>query len=168
MKSKSDQVKEILKKAILLEKQGEAFYSKVAEQSESESLKSIFETMAKEEEKHVMYLSEHFAGYEKNGIFSTTDQLSDPSELADAVLSEEIKKSINAAGYEAAAVSAAIEMEKKAVSLYQSRAKATNNEKEKELYNMLAKWELTHLDLLTDLNDAIVESVWNENSFWPY
>ena len=61
MKSESDSVLEILKQALYLEKQGKAFYTKVAEQAESEGLKNIFTSLAEEEDKHAAYLSEHFS-----------------------------------------------------------------------------------------------------------
>jgi rubrerythrin len=168
MKSTPDSVIEILKQAMLLELQGKAFYSKAAEQSETEGIRNIFSTMAKEEERHIHYLAKHYNSYKNNGVFSADIAYEASPEFADTVLSDQMKNSINAASYDAAAVSAAIEMEKKAVTLYQGRAKESEIDTERNLYDMLAKWELTHLDLLTELNDSIVESVWNENSFWPF
>ena len=43
---------EILKKAILLEKRGKAFYSNAAQNSENDDVKNFFELMAAEEDKH--------------------------------------------------------------------------------------------------------------------
>lgn len=43
---KIDKSIEILKTAILLERRGKAFYTQVARQSESKSVKKIFEMMA--------------------------------------------------------------------------------------------------------------------------
>jgi rubrerythrin len=168
MQSNSESALNIIKQAIFLEIQGRAFYSKVAEQCGQEGLADIFRTMAKEEESHIEYLTNYSNAYKNNGAFPEQSNIGPGPELADTVLSEEIKKSISAASYEAAAVSAAIEMEKKAVALYQDRAKKTDSTSEKELYERLAKWELTHLDVLTDLNDSIVEAAWNENGFWPF
>jgi rubrerythrin len=162
-----DPVLEIFKQAIYLERQGKAFYSKVAEQAESVEVGSIFSMLAGEEENHIEFLSEHFAQYNKTGKVAEIE-IEGPSTAAKEVLTEEIKSSIQAAGYEAAAISAAIEMEKKAIILYGNRAAEGTDEKEKELYSRLASWERTHLDLLTDLDRSIAESVWNENSFWPY
>ncbi len=168
MKSEGNSTIEILKQAMLLELQGKSFYTKVAEQGSSKDVAEIFNTMAKEEERHIHYLAKHYNSFKDNGVFSADVAYEASPEFAHTVLSAEIKNSIDAAGYEAAAVSAAIEMEKKAVDLYQRRAKESDIEEERKLFQLLAKWELTHLDLLTELNESIVESVWNENSFWPY
>ena len=168
MHSEKESVLDILKQAIFLEIQGRTFYSKVAEQSNSEGITDIFKTMAREEESHIEYLTKYSNNYRNSGVFPAFSSISTNPELAETVLSDEMKKSISAASYEAAAVSAAIEMEKKAIALYQDRAASAEDSNEKQLYDELAKWELTHLDVLTDLNDTIVESAWNENSFWPF
>ena len=55
-----DKTVEILKNAILLEKRGQAFYAKVAEQASSEAVKQFFSLMAEEELTHVSILSEQF------------------------------------------------------------------------------------------------------------
>lgn len=168
MDTSSGKVIETLKQAIIMEKQGNAFYAKVAAEAEDEGVKSIFTTMADEEKRHTEFLSRHYSEYVKNGGFAASISYGNPEELADKILTADMKNAIEAAGFEAAAVSAAIDMEKKSIDLYSTRAKQTENQAEKEFYNMLAKWETTHLDLLVELNNAVLESVWNENSFWPF
>jgi rubrerythrin len=49
--------RETLKKAILLEKQSQLFYEKVAAQAEASAVRELFRTLAGEEEKHVQILS---------------------------------------------------------------------------------------------------------------
>jgi rubrerythrin len=164
----SGKVIETLKQAIIMEKQGNAFYAKVAAEAEDEGVKSIFTTMADEEKRHTEFLSQHYSEYVKNGSFAPSISHRNSEEIADKILTADMKNAIEAAGFEAAAVSAAIDMEKKSIDLYSTRAKQTENQAEKEFYNMLAKWETTHLDLLVELNNAVLESVWNENSFWPF
>ena len=44
-----DRATEILKNAILLEKRGQAFYAKVAQQADGEAVKKFFTLMAEEE-----------------------------------------------------------------------------------------------------------------------
>jgi len=164
----SGKVIETLKQAIIMEKQGNAFYAKVAAEAEDEGVKSIFTTMADEEKQHTEFLSRHYSEYVKNGSFAPSISYGTSEEIAEKILTADMKNAIEAAGFEAAAVSAAIDMEKKSIDLYSTRAKQTENQAEKEFYNMLAKWETTHLDLLVELNNAVLESVWNENSFWPF
>ena len=61
---------DILKRAILLEKRGRAFYQKAAEQTDVEALKTFFTGMADEETRHIQILSDHFKNYEANREFA--------------------------------------------------------------------------------------------------
>ena len=159
-----------LKQALILERRGQAFYAKTAEQASVPGLKDIFTTLAEEEGKHIEYLNERFASFGKSGTFPSGE--ASPPEgsgrLADAVLTEEIRNSIDAAAYEAAAISAAIELEKRAIRLYSERAETAEDTKESEFYRSLAVWEDGHLELLVKLNDELLESIWNENNYWPF
>jgi rubrerythrin len=84
------------------------------------------------------------------------------------VLSEEVKTRIAAAGYEAAAISAAIDMEKKAIEVYSAQAAAASDPNEKALFNWLSDWEKGHLKILNDLDNELKEKIWNNNQFWPF
>ncbi|MCF7929162.1 MAG: ferritin family protein [Spirochaetales bacterium] len=160
---------DILKKAILLEQQGKALYEQVAQSTSSRGAGEVFSIMAKEETKHIEYLSKHFASVREKGAFLETDDYGKPDEsFADVVLEEEIIRQISASGFEAAAISAAIEMEKKAVSLYEKGAADTSDENAAGLYRTLADWERTHLDFLVEMDRELTEDIWNENSFWPF
>jgi rubrerythrin len=83
-------------------------------------------------------------------------------------LTAELKGQIAAAAFEAAAISAAIAMEEKAVAVYAGRQQAASDAEEKALYGWLAAWERDHLDFLVTLDREIKETVWNDNSFWPF
>lgn len=160
---------EILKEAILLERRGHAFYSKVARQSQNSEVKAFFETMAAEEERHIEILEGQFAAYAQNQQFlplSEKDRLSRP--VSDQVLSDALKRQIAAADFEAAAISAAMLMEERAVSLYGQRAETAGEPAEQTLYLWLAEWEQEHLSYLTQLDHEIRESIWNDQQFWPF
>ena len=160
---------DILKTAILLELRGKAFYSTAASEARSESVRRIFTTMAEEEDGHIAFLSRQFAEYEKNGRFAQTD-IKTPADDAEAVtiLSEKVKKEISAASFEAAAISAAIDFENRAVEVYQGRANEATDPNEKETYQMLADWERTHFRLLHKLDEDLKEQIWHDNNFWPF
>ena len=72
------------------------------------------------------------------------------------------------ADFEAAAISAAILMEEKAVKLYGERAAASGVEEEKALYQWLSDWEKGHLAFLADLDREIKAAIWDDNQFWPF
>ena len=159
---------DILKNAILLERRGKAFYTKVAEQTESEAARRFFQMMADEEESHVRILSEQFKTYMESNKFASKKQSYTPSgSLSSKVLTEELKAQISAADFEAAAVEAAMYMEKRAITLYAERSEAANDADEKALYKWLADWEKTHLQFLSEVDRALTEEIWNDNNFWP-
>jgi len=165
----SKPAEEILKTAILLERRGKAFYGTAARQTESEAVRKIFTTMAEEEDAHIEFLSRQFAEYEKSGRFAK-NAVEAPASDSEAVmiLSEQVKKEISAAGFESAAISAAIDFENRAVSIYQGRADESTDPNEKEMYQMLADWERTHFRLLHKLNEDLKEQIWYDNNFWPF
>jgi rubrerythrin len=158
---------EILKMAILMEKRGQAFYYQVASQTKSPEVKNIFEIMAKEEVLHEKYLSDQFKELQKNQKLSNVS-LPTADGFDNIILSDNLKKEISAAGYEAAAISAAIDMESNAVKVYSERAISATDENEKQLFNWLANWEKGHHKILIELDNELKESIWFDNQFWPF
>ena len=162
---------EILKMAILMEKRGKAFYEQVAKNTDNEEVANIFNIMAKEEQTHIEYLSEQFKYYKQNNKFKE-DRLIAKNEsdeaIANLIISGDVKKNISAAGYEAAAINAAIDMETKAIDVYTEHAKESDDKNEKELFQWLADWEKGHHKILNDLSKELQEEIWNDNAFWPF
>jgi len=166
---RDDQTTEILKNAILLEKRGQAFYGKISEQASGKAVKEFFEMMANEEVKHVDILSEQFKAYRRNNKFDPGEyDVNSTGSIVPQVLTEELKKELSAADYEAAAITAAMAMEKKAIKLYSDRAAEADDPNEKALYQWLANWEQQHLLFLSDIDKELTEQIWYDNSFWPF
>jgi rubrerythrin len=164
-----DKALEILKQAILLERRGRSFYSETARTATNDAVRTFFENMASEEERHIGILSEQFKSYTSTGRFQPSDDAeTEPESVAQTVLPAELRERISAAGVEAAAVSAAMAMEERAVRLYAARSDEAADPTEKALYQWLARWETQHLETLAGLDRAITEKVWNDNSFWPF
>ena len=160
---------EILKMAILMEKRGHAFYAKVAEQTADADIKHIFLTMADEETQHVKFLSEQYISYEKASSFTKVELPELENEgFSKLILSEDMKNKISSAGFEAAAISAAIDFEKKAVEVYSGRASSATDPNEQAFYRWLAEWEGGHLKILSDMDNELKEKIWNDNQFWPF
>ena len=161
---------DILKTAILLERRGKAFYSQVASTTMIPEARDVFSIMAAEEQEHIDFLSEQYKSVMNDNIFSK-QRLSEShanEAIVDRILNEGIKGKIEAASYEAAAIAAAIDMENKAIQVYSERAAEATDPNEKELYQWLADWEQTHLKLLNEMNKQLMESIWNDNQFWPF
>ena len=164
-----DKSTEILKNAILLEKRGRAFYSKVAEQASGRAVKDFFEMMADEEVKHVKILSDQFKAYRLNKKFDAGEyDESYSGGFTPRVLTKELKQELSAADYEAAAISAAMAMEENAIKLYSDRSAEADDPNEKALYQWLADWEKQHLHFLAEIDKELTEQIWHDNSFWPF
>ena len=165
----SQKVIDILKQSILAEKRGCAFYASVAEQAKDPEIRNIFTIMAEEETMHVKFLCEQFVSFSNNRQFlKMTLPHRTKDNIANLVLSAEVTKKISAAGIEAAAISAAIDMEKNAIGVYSSQAETSTDPEEQKLFSWLADWERTHLKLLTSLDDELKERIWFDNQFWPF
>ena len=160
---------DILKQAILLELRGKAFYENIAEKAENKAVQDVFDMLAKEEQKHIQALSEQFKAYrkEKKFILVGLHEQDSPS-VAFEVLTKEIKEKISAAGFEAAAISAGIAMEERAIQLYSKSAQTVSDSEAKALYEWLATWERDHLNMLLDIDKALKEKIWFDNQFWPF
>jgi len=160
---------EILKQAILLERRGESFYRNVSEKTENLAVRNFFEMMAEEEEKHANSLSDQFKSYcsERKFLKCDYENTSNTSgETKDLI--DEIKDKISSAGFEAAAISAAITMEEHAIKLYSKSSETSTDPDAKALYDWLARWERGHLNMLLDIDKALKEKIWFDNSFWPF
>lgn len=159
---------EILKSALLLELRGKSFYEKAAESADDQAVKDFFVKLAEDEVSHVQILSEQYKSYKKDGTFLETDRKSSNESVANAVLTDELKQRIAGAGFESAAISAAMGMEERAIKLYSQRAEASTDLQEKALYKWLAEWETQHLEFLAAIDKEVTEALWNDNSFWPF
>jgi len=161
---------DILKQAIIMEARGKSLYQKVAEQTENEDVKKIFNIMAEEEQTHIEFLSKQLVSYKNKEKFDKYDIESKQhdEETVNSILTKEITEKISGAGFEAAAISAAIDMENKSIEVYSEQAKKATDPNAKELFEWLANWEKGHHKLLTELNKQLTEKVWYDNSFWPF
>ncbi len=162
-----EKIVNILKSAILLEKKGETLYRQVAKQATSKEVKDFFNQLADDEVLHGEILKKHFQSYVKNKRFdpSVSDRYTTNS--VELILPAKLKEDINSAGFEAAAISAAIQLEKNSTESYGARAKETQDPEEIKLFKWLSTWEAGHLQNLMELDKALQEKIWYDNNFWP-
>ncbi len=164
-----DKTVALLKEALLMERQGYALYHEVAQKTESPAVKHFFEIMAAEEEDHIQVLSAQFDSYQKQKRLQPVDanDRARPDGKS-AELSQEIKDEVSAASYEAAAIAAAMGLEKRAIQIYGDRAARSDDPDEVALCKWLVDWEKQHLAILMKIHAELVQSVWNDRNFWPY
>lgn len=164
---KNEKTIEILKTAILLERKGKAFYSHVATQAKDEDVKEFFQLMADEEDEHINFLTDQYQNFVKNDSFTKVEFKHEDTTDED-ILTEKVKTKIENASFESAAISSAIDMENRAVKVYSERAESAEDQEEKDFYNFLANWERGHNKVLHEIDKALQDRVWNDNSFWPF
>ena len=159
----------ILKNAYLMEQQGKKVYQQAVKNAQSNEVKLFFQSLVDDEQEHMNILEKQFKAYMKNKKFVAGEYENDSETAkAPAILDDSLKEKINAAGFEATAITAAVSFEKKAVDLYGSRAEQATDPEEKKLYKWLSAWESIHLKKLVALEESLIEKVWNDNNFWPF
>ena len=158
---------DILKGAILLENRGKSLYESVVKSSESEGVQELFAMLSREEDKHIDVLTKQFSRISKGESFDVAELEKEQASPHDAVITDEIVKSISAAGYEAAVIAAALGFEKNAVKYYSEHASGAESEDEKKLYSWLTEWEKNHMLMLARLDNELKEKIWYDNQFWP-
>jgi len=158
----------ILKNAILMERKGQSLYLKAMEHANEESVKAFFKDLADDEQEHVNILEKQFKALMKDGKFMAGGFDNDASAVdAPEILDETLKDKISAAGFEATAITAAISFEEKAIRAYAKQSEASSDPEEKKIYKWLSTWEKTHLKKLIALEKSLMDSVWEDNNFWP-
>lgn len=157
---------DVLKGAMLLEERGKAFYEHAAQEAQSPGVREVFTILAEEEERHRQYLARALADFLKTGNVGAVELGQGPVDVTKAVLTPEVVAGISAAGFEAAAIYAGMALEDRAVSFYREKAQGAPQALA-SLYESLARWEQTHLDLLTSLNEDLRLRIWYDRRFWP-
>ena len=157
----------ILKKAFLMEQQGKNLYETARDKAGSEEVKAFFQELAQDEHEHMDILKKQLNSIMETGSFISGDYTTGDTESSSDILDNVLIDKINAASFEATAITAAVSFEDKAVKLYAQRAKESDDPEGKKIYNWLSAWESTHLKKLMAIQEALMEKVWNDNDFWP-
>jgi len=158
-------IKNALKEAYYLEVRGNALYRDSMKREMGAELRQLFSFFAKEEEKHADILREQLVALKAGDPLVFKER---PMEKMDIGFSiQQIAAAINAAGFESALVSAALDFERRAYEFYSEQSANEEDPGLKALYNWLAGWERRHMELFAELDNEIKESIWYDNNFWP-
>lgn len=159
----------ILKSAFLMERQGKHLYEVAKTHATNDEVKEFFQSLVEDEQEHMNILEKQFKSYMKSGKFMAGHfESNGGKETPPDILDQAIKDKINAAGFEATAITAAIGFEEKAVKLYAKRAQEATDPEEKKMYEWLSVWEKTHLKKLMGLQESLMAQIWEDNQFWPF
>lgn len=159
----------ILKNAFLMERQGKYLYETARDKAEDKEVKAFFQSLVDDEQEHMTILEKQFKAIMTSGKFAAGQYETDGAAVkAPDILNDAVKDKVNAAGFEASAITAAIGFEERAVQLYGLRAQETDDPEEKKLYTWLTAWEKTHLKSLMALQQSLMDRIWEDNNFWPF
>lgn len=155
----------VIKQAILNEIEGYEFYKMAASQFSSPEAKKAFLELAEEEFKHAEYLRELFE--------KIKDSKDDDFKLSflTEVPSPKIFKWDGVEGKNSLAVSVfgiGIDMEKASIEFYEDAKKNTKHSSAAELYDILIRWEKTHLDQFTEQYNHHKEIWWSQQGYAPF
>ena len=140
-------VDEIISFAIDGEKEAVKFYSSLAKEATRTSLKEIFERFAKEEENHVLLLSD-MAG-NKDKIDSYEFQEITDLKISDYMVEVEYEEGMPMPEI----LKLAMKREEKSVKLYSMLAAKTDNESAKKVFMILVQEESKHKLALESMYD---------------
>ncbi|MFH1721773.1 MAG: ferritin family protein [Candidatus Altiarchaeota archaeon] len=165
--------KEILDKAVEIEKAGYKFYMEAAWQCRDENGKRMFESLATDELDHIKTFSAQLNSISESGNWLSVDELvSSKKEISaheEEVLSwvetnEKVfsRCSDDIGGFDdKEAILCGINAEKKAISLYSDAAEKSKSPHAKEIYAKLAAEEEGHKHILQAELDSL-----EKNGFW--
>ncbi len=152
MKMEFGSIDDILEFAIDGEKQAVEFYTSLAKQATRASLKKIFEQFAKEEEKHVVLLSNMAGNKEK--IDSYEFKKVTDLKISDYMVEIEYEEGMPMPEI----LKIAMKREEKATKLYTMLSEQTDNETGKKVFLILAQEEMKHkLALETMYDDYLAD-----------
>jgi rubrerythrin len=157
-----------LKDGIMTEIKGQQLYSHAATQTEDPSAKSMFETLAKEEEIHVQILQGQFESLSQEGRLDLSKV--HPAEIdhgSGTVIDDAFRKSIKRGKFEMAVIGIGCDLENKAIAYYKEQAEKAEDPELRKLFEWMHDWEVGHLEYLSELERMMQDQYWAERDFSP-
>jgi len=156
--------KDIIKRALAIEKEGYEFYMLAADNSDDEDVSGAFKQLAREEEKHMDWLREL---YEKQSDKEDADlSFESPPETPSIFTWDNVSRFKGSMAMSVFGIG--VKMEKDAVDFYEEAAERTESQEAEELFKVLADWERGHLQDFEKQYEMLQEDWWNEQGFAPF
>lgn len=156
----------ILKKAILIEAEGEHFYQLAADNTNNNDVKNAFLFLAEEEKQHGLWLRQMIQSLDPGHNFDIKKLLGEENDLPPIFDLSKTKGQLKST-LEISVFHIGILMEKASLDYYREAAEKTENQDAKKLYETLSKWEMHHLDELEKIYDSLTEDWFDHQSFSP-
>lgn len=157
-----------IKQAIMLEIHGIRFYEVAAQRCSNKTSREMFSALAKDEMRHRSELERQFRSILKRGRWSAPPALRHRDlRFKDPVIDASLKKDVEGAWFDSAALHIGVLLERRAVVFYKRQAERAKDSGMKSLFQWLAEWEQGHMNRLLALERTVKEEIWNSAGFWP-
>ena len=148
-------IMEIAEYGLRLEKDGVTFYRERARSASDAYERSLFESLSKDEAKHIKVLQKVFSDGGIKDADSLLSQLKaeDPRKVIKTIFAEAAEKKGGrppAGGESLHPFDVALDIEKKGYSFYKEASQKVESEDMKALLNALAKMENGHIEVVTE------------------
>ena len=156
----------LIKQAILKEVRAYEFYKLSASQAQQDEIKQALITLSKEEMKHVSWLHDLFDKIKEDSLedYALASMDVPPTEQLlkwDAVKEENLNMLVTVFGI-------AIDMEKSSADFYRDAMEKSEIPEAKKLFNILSKWEESHMAQFKRDYDVLMDEWWATQSFAPF
>lgn len=140
---------DIVSTAIQLEKDGHAYYTEAAKNTQSELGRKMFDRLAQDEVHHLEVFQKAFDSMEQTGDWRGVDV--DFGEFKAPVFPDNFEpgEGVKAVPNDVEALKEAIELERKAIDFFNDALASTDDSNAKEVLGYILKQEELHLALLT-------------------
>lgn len=156
------EVKEAIKTAIQLEKDGRQFFERAAEETKNELGKKMFLKLASDEVRHLVTFERMFKTLADPETWKELLKEGPPQERMPYFSEKEESRSPAEKGAgEVEALRQALEVERKAIDFFKKVAEQAGDSEASRIFEIIAQEEVTHYDLI----QAQIDSVTNAG-FW--
>jgi len=164
------EIREILSRAWQIENDGLTFYSMVAQRTDKDAVREVFERLARDEVQHKAFLKDIAARHDREGAAAFLVPRSDPGArvFVDRVLTDRFRAQAREATFEVSALSIGLTLESNAIALFQGQAQEAAEAEVRDFYRFLAEWEQQHYDTLRELFQDLRRDLFDGGGFDPF
>jgi rubrerythrin len=160
---------QVLRHAMLSERDGYQFYSMAAEGADDPKAAEMFRHLAREELRHYDALQHKYRGVLEGAPWDEDAAWGAPwePEESERIFSDGFRRRIQGRHLEMAAISIGLLLEKEAFQFYTNQADEAEDQVISAFFRELAAWEDGHYRMLLREDEALKDDYWAENRFEP-
>ncbi|MBP1763617.1 MAG: Rubrerythrin [Firmicutes bacterium] len=167
----------VIKFALSMEKEGEEFFARAAQQVKNEEAKQMFLELSQWEKTHQEFLQKHYDSIVASGKWDQNLDISlynKESMKWNTFYRRSSGQGLEPAGMlteetsDMTALRLALFIEIDLYTFYQNAAKNTSDPEGKKIFEMLADWELCHRKIIESHYEETKQILWSNMGFAPF